>query len=87
VAKRNSAPLRMTRASAATKPTEHIRYLVALEPRQRRDHSIEKRLATDEPNIRIGFRLLNQVFAGAKPDFQPGLPGRPDERPPLGQAL
>ena len=68
-------------------PQAHIRKVLAPKPRERRDISVEKRLATDNSNIQIGFRLLNKMFAGAEPDFQPHLPGCSGKRPPLGQAF
>ena len=68
-------------------PQAHIGKVLALEPRERRDNPIKKRIATDNSDIRIGFRLLNKMFAGAEPDFQPHLPGCSAKRPPLGQVF
>src|SRR5258708_11555470 len=70
-----------------TMPQAHVGNVLALEPRERRDNSIEKWLATDNPDIRIGFCLLNKMFAGAEPNFQPHLPGGSGEHPPLGEIV
>ena len=43
---------------------------------ERRDDAVEKRLAADDADIGIGFRLLNEMFAGAEPDFEPDLARR-----------
>src|SRR6202020_3333586 len=50
-------------------PQAHIRKALAPEPRERRDKPIKKWLATNDSDTKIGFRLLNKVFAGAEPDF------------------
>src|ERR1700722_8900830 len=68
-------------------PQAHIRKAPPPEPRERRDKPIKKRLATDNSDIQIGFRLLNKMFTGAEPDFQPHLPVCSAKRPPVGQAF
>src|ERR1700677_1563910 len=68
-------------------PQAHIGKVLALEPRKRRDDPVEEWLTTDQPDIGIGFCLLDKMFAGAEPNFQPHLPGRSGEYPPFGEVF
>ena len=68
-------------------PQERIGNVFAPERRKRRNNPIEEWLATDNPDIPIGLRLLNKMFAGAETDFQPHLPGSSGKHSPLGQVF
>jgi hypothetical protein len=52
-------------------PQAHIRKVLAPEPRERSDKPIEKRLAADNSDIQIGFRLPNNISRGVRANARP----------------
>ena len=68
---------------AAAQP--HVGELFALEAGERRDDAVEKRLAADDADIRVGLRLLNQMLPRAEADLEPDFARRRGESPPRRQ--
>ena len=65
----------------------HVGNALALEPGERSDDPVEKRLTANKPNLRVGLRLLHKMFARAKPDLEPHFCWRGGERMSRGQLL